>query len=309
MSIQTSPTDSTASPVERAPAPVRPFLENDRLRHLTLAAPWVAVLVLFVFIPLAAVVVWSLTTPTLFGMEYTFTSQNYVQFVTSYRLGTFFNTVLAALLQAGIAVAFGFPIAYYAGIRMRGSKYTFPLLLLFAVPFFVSPILRAIAWIGFLGDQGLFNFVLLTIGLVDDPIGWFLFSHFAVHVSLPTTYIPFVVFPTWLAMARIDDATLSASADLGATPLQTIRTVVVPLSMPGIVIGAVFVFVGVLGESATAVILGGGHVGFIATVIDNSVNALNIPLASAISTVMLLLAVVVLLLWERVFGLKIVGEI
>ena len=309
MSLKTSPTDPATPPVERAPAPVRPFLENDRLRHLALVAPWAAVLVLFVFVPLAAVVGWSLTTPTLFGMEYTFTTQNYAEFVTSYRLGTFFNTVLAALLQAAIAVAFGFPIAYYAGIRMRGSKYTFPLLLLFAVPFFVSPILRAIAWIGFLGDQGLFNFVLLSIGLVDEPVGWFLYSHFAVHVSLPTTYVPFVVFPTWLAMARIDDSMLSASADLGATPLQKIRHVVVPLSMPGIVIGAVFVFVGVLGESATAVILGGGHVGFIATVIDNTVNALNIPLASAISTVMLLLAILVLLLWERIFGLKIVGEI
>ena len=309
MSVKSSATDSTASPVERAPAFIRPFLKNDRLRHLVLVAPWVTVLVLFVFIPLAAVVVWSLTTPTTFGMEYSFTTQNYAEFFTSYRLGTFFNTVLAALFQAGVAVAFGVPIAYYAGVRMRGSKYTFPLLLLFAVPFFVSPILRSMAWIGFLGDQGLINSVLLSVGIVDNPVGWFLYSHFAVHVSLPTTYVPFVVFPTWLAMARIDDATLSASADLGATPFQTIRHVVVPLAMPGIVIGAVFVFVGVLGESATAVILGGGHVGFIATVIDNSVNSLNIPLASAISTIMLLLAATVLLLWERVFGLKIVGEI
>ncbi|MEY7849592.1 ABC transporter permease [Natrarchaeobius sp. A-rgal3] len=248
-------------------------------------------------------------TQTLFGVEYSFTLENYVEFFTSYQLGVFFQTVAAAAFQVVIAVAFGFPIAYYTGIRMRGSKYAFPLLLLFAVPFFVSYILRAMAWIGFLGNQGVFNSALMTLGITDGPIGWFLYSQFAVHVSLPASYIPFVVFPAWLAMARIGDETLSASADLGATPIQTIRHVVLPLSMPGIVIGAVFVFVGVLGESATPVILGGGNVGFVSSVIDNAVNSLNLPLASAISTVMLLMALLVLAIWERIFGLKIVGEI
>lgn len=309
MSSKTPTAEQAVSAVDRAPAPVRPFLRNDRLRHLALVTPWLAVFLLFVFVPLAAVVLWSFMTPTLFGMEYAFTVSNYTEFFSSYRLTTFLNTVVAAVVQVAFAVAFGFPIAYYTGIRMRGSKYAFPLLLLFAIPFFVSYILRAIAWIGFLGDQGVFNVVLMSIGVIEDPIGWFLFSQFAVHVSLPASYIPFVVFPAWLAMARIDDAILSASADLGSTPLQTIRHVVIPLSMPGIVIGAVFVFVGVLGESATPVILGGGNVGFISTTIDNAVNSLNIPLASAISTIMLVLALVVLLLWERIFGLKIVGEI
>jgi ABC-type spermidine/putrescine transport system permease subunit I len=267
------------------------------------------VLLLFVFIPLFAIVAWSVMTQTLFGVEYTFTLDSYIEFLSSYRLGVFLSTIAAAILQVVIAIVFGFPLAYYAGVRIRGSKYVFPLLLLFAIPFFVSYILRAMAWIGFLGDQGVFNTLLLGLGLVDEPIGWFLYSHFAVHVSLPSSYIPFLVFPAWLAMARIDDETLSASADLGATPLQTIRHIVLPLAMPGIVIGAVFVFISTLGESATPVILGGGNVGFVATVIDSAVNSLNIPLASAISTVMLLLALLILALWERVFGLEIVGEI
>jgi len=302
-----SPVDH--SPRERLPLPLRVLSQNDRLRYVLQLVPWIFVLALFVYVPLLAILVWSVAIPGPLGFEIGFSLENFTDFFESYRLGVFINTVGEGLLQVVIALVVGFPIAYYAGIKKRDSKYTFPLLLLFAIPFLTNYILRTLSWIAWLGSDGIINSVLGWLGVIEEPLGWLLFSKFAVRVALVASYLPFMIFPAWLAMSRIDDEILQAGADLGGTPLQNIRYIVLPLSMPGLVIGSVFVFVGVLGEAVAPVILGGGNVTLIATTIDNAVSSFNIPLASAMSVIILALALVLLGIWESLFGLKKVGEI
>lgn len=297
------------APQQRLPAVLRPLVDNDRLRFALQVAPWLGVLTAFVFLPLAAIFVWSVAIPLPFGFELGFTLENYEVFFDSYRVEIFWATIREAVLQVVLSLVFGFPIAYYAGIRKRHSQYTFPLMLLFAIPFLTSYILRTLSWISFLGNDGVFNTVLMTFGVIGEPLGWLLYSKFAVRVGMLASYLPFMIFPAWLAMSRIDDELLHASADLGGSPLATIRHIVLPLSIPGLLIGSVFVFVGVLGESVVPVILGGGNISLIATIIDNAVNSARLPLASAISAIVLVFAIVLVLAWEYVFGLRTVGEI
>lgn len=297
------------SPIQRIPGALRPLLEHDTVRYYLQVAPAALMLGVFVFLPLLGIVVISFSNPSPFGIQLALDPGSYVAFFTSYRLGRLVDTILAGFLQVLVAFLVGFPLAYYTGIRMRGSRYTLPLLLLFAIPFITNYILRTLSWIAFLGRQGVVNTILQALGLVNQPLDWLLFSDFAVHVSLIASYVPFLLFPTWLAMSRIDDDVLRASADLGASPLQTIRYVVLPLSLPGIVIGAVFVFVGVLGESVVPTLLGGPNVTYVATPINNAVSSLNLPLASAISTVVMLIATVIVIIWERTFGLQSIGDI
>jgi ABC-type spermidine/putrescine transport system permease subunit I len=297
------------SPIQRIPGVLRPLLEHDKIRYYLQVAPAALLLGVFMFLPLLGIIVISFGEPSPFGIELGFDVGSYVEFFTSYRMTRFVDTILAGLLQVLIALFIGFPLAYYTGIRMRGSRYTLPLLLLFAIPFITNYILRTLSWIAFLGRQGVVNTVLGAFGVINQPLDWLLFSDFAVHVSLIASYVPFLLFPTWLAMSRIDDDVLRASSDLGASPLQTIRYIVLPLSLPGIVIGAVFVFVGVLGESVVPTLLGGPNVTYVATAINNAVSSLNLPLASAISTVVMLVAATIVLLWERTFGLQSIGEI
>ncbi|MFB6268417.1 MAG: ABC transporter permease [Halobacterium sp.] len=294
---------------QRLPAVLRPLVDNDRLRFALQVLPWLSILGLFVFLPLAAIFVWSVAIPQPFGFELGFTLENFQTFFDSYRIDTFVTTIKEGVILVALSLLFGFPIAYYAGVRKRDSKYTFPLMLLFAIPFLTSYILRTLSWISFLGSDGVFNSVLMFVGVIDQPLGWLLYSTFAVRLGMLASYLPFMIFPAWLAMSRIDDELLQASADLGGSPLATIRHVVIPLSVPGLLIGAVFVFVGVLGESVVPVILGGGNISLIATIIDNAVNSARLPLASAISAVVLVFAVLLLLAWEYVYGLKTVGEI
>ncbi|MDR9430819.1 MAG: ABC transporter permease [Natronomonas sp.] len=288
---------------------LRPLIDNDGLRFVLQVLPWLSVLTFFMFLPLAAVFVWSVAIPKPFGFELGFTLANFRTFVDSYRLGIFFTTISEGFLLVVLSLIFGFPIAYYAGIQKRHSKYTFPLMLLFAIPFLTNYILRTLSWISFLGNDGVFNSALMLLGVINEPISWLLYSVFAVRVGMLASYLPFMIFPAWLAMSRIDDEILQASTDLGASPLATCRYIVLPLSFPGLLIGSVFVFVGVLGESVVPVILGGGNISLIATVINNAVNSALLPLASAVSAVLLLFAVGLLVLWEYLFGLKSVGEI
>jgi ABC-type spermidine/putrescine transport system permease subunit I len=297
------------SPVERLPSVLQPFLEHDRVRYYLQVLPAALMLGVFMFLPILGIIVLSFAEPSPIGIQLGFDLGSYVEFFSTYRFMRLIDTVLAGILQVFIAFVVGFPLAYYTGIRMRDSKYTLPLLLLFAIPFITNYILRTLSWIAFLGRQGVVNTILRALGISNEPVSWLLFSDFAVHVSLIASYIPYMLFPTWLAMSRIDNDVLRASSDLGASPLQTIRYIVLPLSLPGVVIGAVFVFVGVLGESVVPTLLGGPNVTYVTTTVDNAVSSLNLPLASAISTVLMLMAAIIVVAWERLFGLRSIGEI
>jgi ABC-type spermidine/putrescine transport system permease subunit I len=215
----------------RTASVIEPLLRHDRLRYYLQLLPAALMLGAFMFLPIVAIVVLSFALPSPFGIRLGFEVGNYLSFFTTYRFMRFVDTVLAGLLQVAIAFVVGFPLAYYTGVRMRGSKYTFPILLLFTIPFITNYIMRTLSWIAFLGREGVFNTVLVSAGVVGAPIEWMLYSDFAVHVSLIASYVPYLLFPTWLAMNRIDDDVLRASGDLGASPLQTFRYVVVPLAI------------------------------------------------------------------------------
>src|SRR6202035_1869606 len=110
-------------------------------------------------------------------------------------------------------------------------------LLLFTIPFVVNYILRDVSWTYLLTRDGPVNTALLRLGLVHQPLDWLLFSHFAVLVGLITSYMPFMIYPIWLALTGIDRRLLEASWLLGAKPATTFLRVTLPLSLPGVFAG------------------------------------------------------------------------
>ncbi len=294
------------------------FAEHPRLLHVLQLAPTLGFIAFFVFVPVASIFVWSFLTVEGTRFIPKFTLEAYATFFgigyPNFMLSVFFRTLRIAASQTLIALVIGFSIAYYIGIRMRGSKYALPLLLLFAIPFLTNYLLRTLSWWLPLQTNGIVNTILLNlcIGgqcLIDEPVKWFLFSEFAVHIGLLSTYLPFMIFPIWLAMSRIDETVLAASADLGGRPFHTLFRVVIPLVLPGILIGCVFVFVGVLGDSVVALFLGGPGDSLIAQQVDAAVRGQRWNVASAISSVILALAFALILAWEKFFGLQRIGEI
>jgi putative spermidine/putrescine transport system permease protein len=140
-----------------------------------------------------------------------------------------------------------------------------------------------------MGRQGALNTILQKLQLIDEPLDILLFSDFAVTLAMLQLYILFMVAPIFFMLAQIDRSSLEAARDLGANSFQTFREVILPQSLPGIVIGSIFVFVLTMGEFGTVRIIGGGQVSSVGTIVSNQVLSVQFPQAAA-SAVFLVLA-------------------
>jgi ABC-type spermidine/putrescine transport system permease subunit I len=173
------------------------------------------------------------------------------------------------------------------------------ILTLSVVPFFLSSAARAIVWRPVLSTTGLMNSLLIGLGIVDRPVDWLLFSEFSVQLGLIAPFFPTMLFPLFLTISMIDDEYLSASADLGATPWQTLQTVTLPIATPGIIAGVVFTMVPMLGELVVPQLLGGGKVNLLGKSVEGALQALNYGVAAAMCSFVLVVLVAFLLILIR----------
>jgi spermidine/putrescine transport system permease protein len=159
-----------------------------------------------------------------------------------------FEVVLASLL-------IGYPLAWFIW-RQRGTR-RYLLLQMAALPLFMSYIVKLYTLRAMLGLNGIVNQILVGIGFLEKPSQVFLFNQRAVLITMVVIYLPFVVLPIFLTLERIPRSLLRASTDLGASGWDTFRRVVLPLSLPGTIAGALFAFVLALGDFVTPQMVGG----------------------------------------------------
>jgi len=276
-----------------------------RVRWLRLAAlglPLAAVAALVVG-PLAITFAVSFWRKKGFSMEPDLTLANYQLFFAGPRLEVLERSLLVAGSSTLVMVLIAYPIAYLVATRVRPA-YRRAVLFLFAVPFLVNYIVRTFAWADILARTGPVNRFLLWIGVAEEPLDWLLFSDFAVYLGLVTAYMPFMIFPIYLSLAGIDRRLLEASWTLGEPPLATFRRVTLPLSLPGLIAAAIFGFVGAFGEVAVSLILGGTGYQLLGNAIASALNVLHYPLAAATSSVATLLMLVLILMWYRLFDIR-----
>jgi ABC-type spermidine/putrescine transport system permease subunit I len=217
------------------------------------------------------------------------------------------RTATAAAVVTAICLAAGFPFALWLAKRAKSERLIQFVWMALTVPFFLDPSARTLVWRGVLGSTGLINTALMKLHLVSDPIQWLLFSNFSVYLGLVGPYFPNMVMPVYLAILLIDNELIQASADLGATPAQTLRNVIIPLAMPGIVAGVIFTFVPVMGDSIVPTLLGGGKQEFLADTVMSLSTAMNYSGAAAFATIMLALTGLlglVFVLFRRRSGLE-----
>ena len=209
---------------------------------------------------------------------------------------------LKSLLFAGVSTLFclllGYPIAY--GIARARPVWRMILLVLVILPFWTSSLLRTYAMIGMLKANGLISQALAWTGLVD-PGTAILHSDLAVYIGIVYNYLPFMVLPLTATLMRLDFGLLEAAADLGAKPWQAFLRVTLPLSMPGIIAGALLVFIPAVGEFVIPDILGGPDALTIGRVLwTEFFTNRDWPVAAAVAVAMLLLLVIPTLLFEYV---------
>jgi spermidine/putrescine transport system permease protein len=195
-------------------------------------------------------------------------------------------------------ILLSYPIAYYLVFRAGARRMT--LLTLIIIPAWTSYLLRILAWKLILGTEGVLNTFLLWVGWIEEPSPILLFSQTAVIVTLVYVWVPFVALPIFAALERMDKRLLEAASDLGSPPWYSFLRITLPLSLPGIIAGFLSVFIPTLGEYVTPLLVGGVNGIMYGNIIqDQFVRALNWPLGSLMSLVMLVALLPMFLLFRR----------
>jgi spermidine/putrescine transport system permease protein len=195
----------------------------------------------------------------------------------------------AIIATAGTLLAY--PVAYF--LAFRAGRHASGYLLLLLLPFWTSYLLRVMAWKLMLGEEGVINSVLISLGAITEPLSALLYNKGAVVVTLIYVWIPFAALPILAAMQRIDPALLNAGADLYAKPSENLRRIVFPLSVPGVVAAFFLVFIPTVGEYVTPLLVGGTSGTMYGNAIqDFFTKAANWPVGSALSVIMLLVTLV-----------------
>jgi len=206
----------------------------------------------------------------------------------------FLRTCLLALEVAAIGVLLGYPIALLlAGLKGR-AKYAATLV--FVIPLLMSYIIKIYAIRAILGNEGFLNKLLIFVGILDHPSNFLVFNLNAVLITLATILLPFTILPIFIALEKIPANLIEASSDLGAGGLQTFWRVVLPLSLPGTVVGASFTFVLAIGDFVTPEMVGGPN-GFTfgRAVYSQFGLAYNWPFGAALSVMLLAVVMVAIL--------------
>lgn len=280
---------------------------SRRLRLTALLTPVSLLLGTCFLVPLGIMAVYSFLTPGLYGgVEWSFYPYNYGR-VLGAPLGdvedfdpVYVEILLRSLRLAGIVVALSLVISYPAAFwvaRFRGQRKSFVLFLV-TLPFFASLIIRVYAWMLILRPTGFLNLVLESAGVIDAPLQ-IIFTEVSVVAGLVYILLPFMFLPIYASVEKLDPALVQASQDLGATPWQTFRRVVLPLTLPGVIGGSLIVFIPAFGNFVVPALLGGAKVMLVGNIIEQQfLAARNWPFGAALA--MLILGTVLVLMLSYV---------
>jgi spermidine/putrescine transport system permease protein len=237
-----------AAPVRRRRR--RPKLATPALLGLPLG--W---LVAFLLVPVAIVALYSVDVLSLFPGAHSFALGGWYRLFHQGYLSLFWRSAKMSLIVSALVVATAYPLAYF--LALSGSRRKYVLLLLLIAPFMTSYLLRVLAWKVILGNQGVVNTFLVWSRLRAHPLGFLLYSRFAVMLVLGYVWLPFVALPIFVTLETLDRRLLEAASDLYASRLQAFLRVTLPLSIPGVVAAFMFVFIPTVGEFVTPTLVGG----------------------------------------------------
>ncbi|MDM4763485.1 ABC transporter permease [Galbitalea sp. SE-J8] len=277
---------------------------------LVLLLPGIAYLALFFLVPLVSLVLTSFNAPGPSGAmgDYVpgFEWSNYVTVVSMYG-EHIIRSFLYALLATAFALLFSYPLAYLLGVRLR----RFPLVQALGVtlviaPFFISFLLRTLAWKAILSDEGPVSTALHALSLLgsDDHITG---TPFSVVFGLTYNFIPFMTLPIYTSLERLDLRYVEAGGDLYAGPVQTFLRVTLPLSLPGVVSGSLLTFIPAAGDyvNASSTFLGGTGTQMVGNVIEaNFLSLQNYPAAAAMSIILMAIILVLVGVYVARSGTK-----
>jgi spermidine/putrescine transport system permease protein len=274
-----------------------------RHRNLTpylLLGPGLLYLALFFVVPLAFLAYQSLESGNFdVGYAFTWAWGNYWDAIQNYR-GHFIRSLEYAGIATALALLFGYPLAYW--IAFRGGRWKNLLLLFIVAPFFVTYLIRTLAWESILADQGPVVGVLRDVGVLGQD-GRLLATSTAVVAGVTYNFFPFMALPLYVSLEQIDQRLIEAAQDLYASKWKAFLRVTLPLSLPGVVAGTLLTFIPAAGDFINAQLLGSPQTHMIGNVIQSKFLELtDYPAAASMSFVLMASILLMVALYARIVG-------
>ena len=269
-------------------------------------SPLMLVLVPFFLMPIVVVLAASfLETDGFGGLLPSFTLANYLDVLTSAQtFHLYMATLKFTVLTWFFTLIIGFLVAYFLVFHVRNQLLAIGLFLVCTVPFWTSNIIRMISWIPLLGKEGLVNSALLGSGLIREPLEVLLYSGLAVVIAYVHQLTIFMVVPIFNSMARIDKRIVEAALDAGASRLDVMRFIVVPMSKSGIALGSIFVISIVMGDFFVVKVMSGGSSASVVSAFYENVGVLQYPIAAASAVILTLVLIAVISLVLRAVDIR-----
>lgn len=264
-----------------------------RLTSFLLILPGLGWLTAFMIVPCLIIFFFSFFERGVYGgIDYIFNFGNFTRSLEPIYRSIFFNSARIAATATLVALLIAYPAAYAISLapRQRQTGYLFLVML----PFWSNYLIRTYAWIVLLNREGLINKTLTGAGLIDQPLN-ILYNEFAVITGLVYNYVPFVILAIYASLQRLNPEIREASEDLGAPAWKTFLRVTLPLTLPGVAAGSVFVFVLSIGNFITPDLLGGGRTVMVGNLIyDQFLSARDWPFGAALSLVLIFIMMLLL---------------
>ncbi|MFB9675718.1 ABC transporter permease [Streptosporangium vulgare] len=265
------------------------------LGRLVFLGPGLTYLLVLLLIPLALLISFTIFRRGRFGgVVYEVTGKNFARLLDPLYLDVLLGSLKLATIATLIALLIGYPTAYL--IAQLPRKWKTIALVAIVLPFWTNFLVRIYAWIILLSGPGLVNSTLLDLGLIDKPLE-LLYNQGTIVTGLVYSYLPLMVLPLYAAIEKLDPQLREASANLGASPARTFASVTLPLTLPGVFTGCLFVFVPSFGNFIIPELLGGGRSIMVGNLIrDQFLKARDWPFGSTLALALIAVLIVLLLL-------------
>lgn len=262
-----------------------------------LAVPYIVWAALMLILPMALIALYSVTEHGNSIISFSFTLEHYVKFFTDPDfLIILWRSLLIAFKTTVLCLLIGYPAAYF--ISRCNEKWQNILVLCITLPTWINMLVRTYAWIGLLSDGGLIQRIMGFFGLGQVEL---LYTEGAVLLGMVYNFVPFMILQINTSLCKMDNSLLEASADLGATPVQTFRRITLPLSLPGVINGITLVFLPAVSSFFIPKLLGGGQYFLIGNLIENQfITVGEWNFGSAISMVIAAVMMLMMMLVRKV---------
>ncbi|WP_104018390.1 ABC transporter permease [Roseovarius nitratireducens] len=266
---------------------------SEAVRGMVLLSPAFGFMLVALLVPFGILLLMSLWTAQGFGFDTSLTLDNYRQLLERPIYGALMERSLSISGSVTIAtVILCYPMAYYVAFHVHRNKMIW--LVFITLPFWTSYLLRVFAWKVVLGYEGVINSGLMSLGLIEAPLEFLLYSQSAVVITLAHAWAAFAILPLYVSLEKIDKSLLEAATDLGDGPVARFMRITLPLSLPGVISASLLIFIPTTGDYITPALLGGPDGAMIGNLIQKQFGPINNwPMGATLAIVLMLCIAVV----------------